>query len=199
KKPSHIFTIGGDCSIEIGPVSYLNMLYNNLGIIWFDAHGDLNIPSESPSKTFHGMPLRILLGEGDQLITENIFKKINHNQIFLMGIRDIDQKEKEYIGKYNIYSSSHVDESSIRKLITSIKSYNFNNIYIHIDLDVLDLKIFNSVKCPTPNGISYNKLIKCIELLKENFNIVGSSIVEFTNDINNNELNMLKKIFPISN
>ena len=67
--PQKMFTIGGECSIELIPVSYLNKIYNgNLNILWFDAHGDLNTNISSSSNNFHGMPLRLLLGEGENNI-----------------------------------------------------------------------------------------------------------------------------------
>ena len=62
KQPNKIFTIGGDCSTAILPLSYLSKKYRkDLGIVWFDAHGDINTPESSPSQTLHGMPLRVLL------------------------------------------------------------------------------------------------------------------------------------------
>ncbi len=68
-KPDKISTIGGDCAVEIMPISYLNKIYQeDLCIIYIDAHADLNTPESSPSKAFHGMPLRTLLGEGKRRI-----------------------------------------------------------------------------------------------------------------------------------
>ena len=63
KKPDKILTVGGGCGIEIPIVSYFSEKYKNLDVLWFDAHGDLNTPESSPSKYFHGMPLRFLLEE----------------------------------------------------------------------------------------------------------------------------------------
>lgn len=57
--------LGGDHSLAIGSISGVAQHYSRLGVIWYDAHGDLNIPEESPSGNVHGMPLRILAGEGD--------------------------------------------------------------------------------------------------------------------------------------
>ena len=65
EQPTTLQTIGGDCGLEIVPVSYLNSVYPNLGVIWFDAHADINRPCDSASCNFHGMPLRTLLGEGE--------------------------------------------------------------------------------------------------------------------------------------
>ena len=67
-------TLGGDHSIAVGSISGISQYYNNLGVIWYDAHGDLNVPEESPSGNVHGMPLRILAGDGpDELVHLNGF------------------------------------------------------------------------------------------------------------------------------
>lgn len=80
-KPDTIFTVGGDCGVELLSVSYLNKRYNGaLAVIWFDAHGDLNTPASSPIKKFHGMPLRALLGEGDEEIVRQCFSKLKAGQ-----------------------------------------------------------------------------------------------------------------------
>ena len=63
-KPSRVFTVGGDCGVEVQPVSHASACYPGLAVVWFDAHADLNCPSSSPSGHFHGMPVRTLLGEG---------------------------------------------------------------------------------------------------------------------------------------
>ncbi|MFB9990832.1 arginase family protein [Deinococcus oregonensis] len=66
QQPTQLFTLGGDCAVELAPIAALNMHYGpELTLVWLDAHGDLNTPVSSPSGTFHGMPLRHLLGEGD--------------------------------------------------------------------------------------------------------------------------------------
>ena len=84
--PDHITTIGGDCGLEIVPVSYLNQKYSNLGVIWFDAHADINQPCDSPSCNFHGMPLRTLLGEGATAMDPFLFSTIRASQIHYMGV-----------------------------------------------------------------------------------------------------------------
>ncbi|MGY0038106.1 arginase family protein [Pedobacter sp. NJ-S-72] len=94
--PTKISTIGGDCGIEIMPISYLNKIYNgNLSIIWIDAHADLNTPESSPSKTFHGMPLRTLLGDGNKQFKELLFSTIKPEQISFIGLRDLDDEPRK--------------------------------------------------------------------------------------------------------
>lgn len=91
--------IGGDHSIAIGSISGVSQHYENLGIIWYDAHGDLNIPEESPSGNIHGMPLRVLLGDGDkQLVNISGYApKVKPENIVLIGMRDLDVGERDFI------------------------------------------------------------------------------------------------------
>lgn len=178
--PDTIFTIGGGCDVEVAPVSYLNEKYNgNLAVIWFDSHGDLNTPSSSPSKKFHGMPLRALLGDGNQHIVEKCFSKINPSQLILIGTRDLDSPEEEYVEENNIITFP-VELIQKDTILDTIKKIGFDNVYIHIDLDVLDPTIFPSVACPTPNGIDFEKLNDILQHIKNNYNIVGLSLLEYS-------------------
>ena len=83
--PDTINIIGGDCSISVAPVAYLNEKYNNnLLVLWLDAHGDLNLArGVTYPKAFHGMPLRFLLGDGDCAIVDRIAAKLLPRQIIL--------------------------------------------------------------------------------------------------------------------
>lgn len=180
--PEKIFTIGGDCSIEIAPIAYLNKKYNgNVAIIWLDAHGDLLVPLSFPYEQFHGMPLRTLLDEGDEAIRGMLSSKLKLPQIFLAGVRDLDPPEKEYVKNENIplFNVENLSTES-HLLIDSIRSKGFEKIFIHLDLDVLDPVEFPDIKCPTVRGISVEKLINLIRELKNNFTVVGGSVVEFS-------------------
>ncbi len=176
-KPQRIFTIGGDCGVELAPVSYLNKLYNtDFAVIWFDAHGDLNMPSSSPSKKFHGMPLRFLLGEGDENIVRECLSKLISHQIVMVGCRELDSPEEKFIYEKNIQV---LNANHSQTLIDVIRARRFKNLYIHVDLDVVDPKCFPSVMCPTKNGISLDTLMGSLKLLKKEFNLVGFSVVEY--------------------
>jgi len=180
--PKKILTVGGDCGVELAPVSFLNSHYSDdLAVIWFDAHGDLNIPEESLSHHFHGMPLRSLLGEGDKNIIQSCFSNISANQVFLVGGRDYDQAEKVYINKNKINRFSVAQITSDHEnLIKKIRSKGFDKLYVHIDLDVLDPKCFPHVKCPTKSGLSLETLKRTVSSLKESFSIFGISVVEYS-------------------
>ncbi len=81
RNPKSVMVIGGDCGVELAPVSFMNHLHRgNLALVWLDAHADLNTPGSSPSKHFHGMPLRTLCGEGEQTILDHCFSFLSPNR-----------------------------------------------------------------------------------------------------------------------
>lgn len=188
-KLEKISTIGGDCGIEIMPISFLNKIYKqDIGIVWIDAHADLNTPESSPSKTFHGMPLRILLGEGNEQFKNLLFSTIEPKQVCFVGLRDLDQPEKEYILNNSITS---LEDSEYSNVYNKVKA--FNNIYIHLDLDVLDKSEFEFTMFPTSNGLSVDEVVQLIKKIKANHNVVGFCITEST-AINLEQLNPIKSI-----
>jgi arginase len=196
--PDRIFSIGGDCGIEIAPASFLNKKYEgNLGLIWLDAHGDLNTPESSPSGHFHGMALRALLGEGADPIQEMAFSRFHRDQVFLVGCRDLDPPEQLYVDqeKITLFSIEDIRQRP-RAIIDELKHRGFENIYIHIDLDVLDPQQFPFVKCPTPGGISFEALLRLVNKLKDNFNIRGFSMVEFS-PIRNEGIGKLEELIEL--
>jgi arginase len=181
QQPQRIFTLGGDCGIEIAPISYLNQRYSgDVAVIWLDAHADANTPASSPSHTFHGMPLRVLLGEGDEQITSYAFSTLRPHQIFLAGARDLDAAEAQFIEQQGIVSfncdqlTKHLEDC-----IETIQQRGLTHVYMHIDVDVLDPAYFPYLEYPTPRGLSVEALMQVREALIKNFHLVGGSVVEF--------------------
>jgi arginase len=171
-----IFTLGGGCDVEIIPISYLNKVYlGNVAVVWVDAHADLNTPESSPSKNFHGMPLRLLLGDGDIQLKSLAFSKINPNQVFLFGVRDLDSPEKEYISNHLIPVTTNPEV-----LVETIKGKHFSKVYIHLDLDSLDPTEFPFVKVTSLEGLSIQEVKQLVDKLKKNFAVVGGSVVEYS-------------------
>lgn len=175
--PKTIRTIGGDCGLEIIPVSYLNKKYSNLGVIWFDAHADINKPCDSASCNFHGMPLRTLLGEGETHMDSLLFSTIDASQIHYIGVRDIDDAEAKRIKEGNIYAPR---ETNIEQLIITLQSKGITDLYLHFDFDCLEPKDYDKTYYQVPDGVTVKQAEVCIHDLQENFNIVGSSVLEST-------------------
>jgi arginase len=196
--PERIFLIGGDCGTEVAPASYLNKLYDgDLAVLWLDAHGDLNSPSTSLSHNFHGMPLRSLLGDGDEAIIGQCFSILQPSQVIMGGVRDLDPPEADFIGKNNISVLTVSDiDSDMEKVSRLIDAKGFHHVYMHIDLDVLD-----SGKCPwalclTPDGMETSTLMALIHDLKSKFNLVGISIVELR-PTDNMDIKPLKELVDV--
>ena len=177
KKPKTIETIGGDCGLEIIPVSYLASQYNNLGVIWFDAHSDIHLPEESPSHNFHGMPLRTLLDEGDTVLKNLLFTAISPSQIHYIGLRDMDSKEQEKIVADHIYAPLTLN---MDHLVATLKKKKITHLYLHFDLDCLDPEAFDKTYYRISNGLSIKEAEDCLIELKTKFKIVGSSLLEST-------------------
>lgn len=193
KKPNTTATIGGDCGLEIVPVSYLNAKYPDLGVIWFDAHADINKPCDSASCNFHGMPLRTLLGEGESNMDNLMFSTINNSQIHYVGLRDIDEAEKVRLDSGSIY---HPKKLNIPELISTLQSKNIENLYLHFDFDCLEPTDYDKTYYQVPNGLMIKDAEECISELKRNFNVVGTSVLESIT-ANLEELRPIEKIINL--
>lgn len=179
--PECIFTIGGDCGVEIAPVSFLNQKHEGIAVVWLDAHADLNTPTSSLSKHFHGMPLRSLLGQGSPDITSHLFSTLLPTQIFPVGTRELDAPEQAFIkqNRLRVFSVNSVNQGQNYQLLSAINAAGFRKLYIHLDLDVLEPTSFPHVVCRTPKGISINSLKQLLSELIDRFEVVGASVLEF--------------------
>jgi arginase len=189
-KLERISTIGGDCGIEVVPISYLNKIYQgDICIVYIDAHADINTPESSPSKAFHGMPLRTLLGDGNEKFVNLLFSTIKPEQICYVGLRDMDEPESEYVSNHNMTIIADCQFSNVQN-----KVKNFKNVYIHLDFDVLDIAEFEYSLFPTTSkGLLIDDVARLITELKKNTNVVGFCITECTAT----EIEQLDKIKPI--
>lgn len=185
EKPASIFMVGGTCAAEIAPVSYLNKYYDgNLTVLWLDAHGDLNTPQSSPSKHFHGMPLRALLGESDPFVLQHAFSRLNPDQVVLAGTRDLDKEEERYIARNQV---EVVTPRHMAQVVDRVLSKEKAHVYVHIDLDVLDPSSFPHLLLPIPGGVLIESLLKELDELVREIPLVGASIVEYVPDGNSGE------------
>lgn len=175
EQPHTVQTIGGDCGLEIVPVSYLNEKYSNLGVIWFDAHADINRPCDSASCNFHGMPLRTLLGEGEPKMNPLLHSYIQSSQIHYVGLRDIDDAEQQRLDKDGIYHPRQID---IEDLMRTLSQKHITHLYLHFDFDCLEPQEYQETYYQVPEGLTIQESVKAIEALQENFNVVGSSVLE---------------------
>lgn len=181
--------IGGDHSIALGTITGLATKYQNLGVIWFDAHGDLNTHETTPSGNIHGMPLAASMGFGhDRLVSlGGINPKIKPENVVLFGVRDLDEGEVELIERLNItyYDMKAILkkdslENNLPMILKSIKEKFIQNgvdgVHLSFDLDSLDPSVAPGVGTPVTNGISFLEANHFMKTLRS-WNMITS--VEF--------------------
>ena len=193
KKGNFPLTLGGDHSIAVGSISGISQHYENLGVIWYDAHGELNVPEESPSGNVHGMPLRILAGDGpDELVNINDFTpKVKPENIVLIGMRDLDEGERKYIKDKNIktFTMADIDRFGIQEVIERsleyLKSRNIDGLHFSLDVDALDPAETPGTGTRVMGGLSYRESHFALELLNESKLVTSMDIVEVNPLIDN--------------
>ena len=198
-QPDKVLTIGGDCASDIGAISYLNRRYDgDLTLLWFDAHADLNTPKTSCSHKFHGMPLRLLLGEGVQELLDTLPSTLTSQQILYTGLRELEHFERQYIVDHAIPNVPLCHECA-SMLGTVVAKTGHRQIYLHLDLDVIDPAEFDSVACPTPGGFLFSDLLQTIEELGQQYTIVGASITEYQPKNDEDSLKVEKLVHTVLN
>lgn len=187
--PDRIITFGGDCLVSQAPFSYLNERYEgNLGIIWIDAHPDVTTPKDFDHA--HAMVLGNLLGEGEPLLASEVKLHIKSNQVTLVGVDDVLNHERETLNKFNINvirSNDAVDNPNC--VIDWIEKNRFAQVAIHLDLDVLNPKMFHSLLFNNPDIDDYiesehgklhiQNVYNILKLISEKTDVVGMSFSEY--------------------
>ncbi|UIN46420.1 arginase [Bacillus licheniformis] len=177
--------LGGDHSIAIGTLAGLAKHYQNLGVIWYDAHADLNTKETSPSGNIHGMPLAISLGIGHEELTSIYGKetKIKAENIVVIGARSLDDGEKELIRDKGIkvYTMHEIDRLGMTRVMEETIDYlrgRTDGVHLSLDLDALDPNDAPGVGTPVAGGISYRESHLAMEMLEESKLITSAEIVE---------------------
>ena len=183
----------GDDSSAIGAV-YGILQKQDIGIIWFDAHGDINTPGTSPSHCFYGMGLAHVLGNGhaDILEINPKGKFVSPRNTVMIGQRNLDSGEIDFIKGQNItvYSKSDFEEGieeRVQELVTKLKRNGIKTVFLHYDLDVVDSSESPPVFVPTTNGLSVSQLYQITDYLKDAFDIAGLSIANYIPDKDEDE------------
>lgn len=185
KSGSFPLVLGGDHSIAIGTLAGVSRHYKNLGVIWYDAHGDLNTAETSPSGNIHGMPLAASLGLGHSLLTEigGYSPKVKPENVVIIGARALDPGEKKLIREKNIkvFTMHEVDRLGMARVVEETIAYlkdKTDGVHLSLDLDSLDPNDAPGVGTPVMGGISYRESILAMELLAESQIITSAEFVE---------------------
>ena len=182
-------TIGGDHSFAIGSISgvasHFKKKRQKIGLIWIDAHADLNTPQTSPSGNIHGMPLAALLGKGHKQLTDVRFSgpKVKPENVALLGIRSIDAKERQLCkdSGINYYSMREIDERGILDVMKEAverTSAGTAGIHVSFDLDAVDPIHAPGVSTPVSGGLSYREAHLCLECVADSGKLTSFDMVE---------------------
>jgi arginase len=182
--------LGGDHSLAAGSVSGVAEFYRRrgekIGLVWIDAHSDINTPETSPSGNVHGMPLAALLGLGPEPLA-NIYgyaPKIAAENAVLVGVRDIDGAERENIrsaGITHVYTMRDIDERGMRAVMEEAlraAGSGTAGYYVSIDMDWIDPEDAPGVGTPVRGGATYREAHLAMEILADDGRLLGFEIVE---------------------
>jgi len=170
--------IGGDHSMALGTIagisSYCKKNNLKLGVIWIDAHTDMNTDKTTPSGNIHGMPLAASLGLGNKKLVNlrDFSPKILPENCAIIGIRSIDEEEKKNIKKLKIpvYTMTEIDKMGIHRIINKIlKQFGktVDHIHVSFDVDSVDPTVAPGVGTPVPGGLSYREAHLLMESIAE--------------------------------
>ncbi|MBI1851352.1 MAG: arginase [Planctomycetes bacterium] len=181
--------LGGDHSMAIGTFAGLAEHYRDkhqtMGVVWLDAHGDMNTPQTTPSGNVHGMPLAISLGMGaDSFVKMRGFApKLIADKVALIGVRDLDPGERRNITEsgVHVFTMNEVDRrgfSSVMEEALSIATNGTQALHVSFDMDVVDPLLAPGVGTPVRGGLSYREAHLAMELIAESKRLTSLEVVE---------------------
>jgi arginase len=181
--------LGGDHSIAVGTVSGMAEAFRrkkkNLGLMWFDAHADMNTPEISPSGNVHGMPMASILGYGPPELT-NIFgfkPKLPPANVVMIGIREVDREERELVKKsgVRVFTMKEIDKRGIGSVMDealSIMTKGTDGFSVTLDADFLDPYDSPGVATPVRGGASYREAHLAMEMVADTKKLASFEITE---------------------
>src|SRR5260221_12320140 len=183
------FVLGGDHSVAAGTVAGVAEFYRRqnqkIGLIWIDAHPDLNTPETSPSGNVHGMALAAILGLGPSELGSiyNFSPKVQPENTVVIGVRDIDTREKENIHQVGVkvYTMRDIDERGMRTVIEEalrVVGRGTAGYHVSLDMDWIDPEDAPGVGTPVRGGASYREAHLAMEIIADDGRMTSLGIVE---------------------
>jgi arginase len=165
--------LGGDHSVAIGTLGGLASVHGPGGVLWFDAHGDLNTPETTPSGNVHGMPLAAALGRAPETFASEAWPlpALDPQHVALLGIRSLDAGERQLVKELGIavYTMTDLDrrgvEPVVREALECVSGAPF--VHVSLDMDVVDPEAAPGVGTPVRGGFSYREAHLAMELVAE--------------------------------
>jgi arginase len=181
--------LGGDHSVAIGTVGgmarHLRKHGKKLGLIWIDAHADMNTPESSPSGNVHGMPLACLIGLGPRELTHlsGCSPAVQPGSVAIIGLRSVDEVERQNVRGAGVhpFTMRDIDERGLRSVISEaieIVSAGTEGFHLSFDMDAVDPREAPGVGTPVRGGITYREAHLAMETVCDSGRMASMEMVE---------------------
>jgi arginase len=176
--------LGGDHSVALGTLGGLARELGPGGVLWIDAHGDMNTPETSPSGNVHGMALAAVLGRAGSRFESDTWPlpAVDPQRVALVGVRSLDDGERALLRELDarVYTMSDVDrfgiERAIRESLAHVAGAGF--VHVSLDMDAVDPEVAPGVGTPVRGGLSYREAHLALELVAESGLVRSLDVVE---------------------
>jgi arginase len=176
--------LGGDHSCALGSLLGMAQARGRGGVVWVDAHGDLNTPETSPTGNVHGMVLAAALGlAGDSFRRDGWpVPAVDHGKVALVGVRSLDAGERELLGRIDakVFTMSEVDRLGVESCMQEALAHASGGAFLHLslDMDVVDPDYAPGVGTPVRGGLSYREAHLAMETVAASAHIDSMDVVE---------------------
>ncbi len=181
--------LGGDHSVAVGTISGVSAFYRRhqqqIGLIWIDAHSDINTPETSPSGNVHGMPLAAIMGLGPKELAGlfGFSPKVRPENCVLVGVRDIDSSERENIRRagISVFTMRDIDERGMRSVVEEalrLAGRGTAGYHVSLDMDWVDPEDAPGVGTPVRGGVTYREAHLAMEIVADHGRLLSFEVVE---------------------
>jgi arginase len=181
--------LGGDHSVAIGTVAGLAQQFRRkkqrIGLLWIDAHADMNTPRTTPSGNIHGMPLACCIGLGPRELTRllGFAPKVDPKNVALVGVREVDLLERPHVRNSGVraFTMRDIDERGLRAVMQEaieIASAGTAGFHVSLDMDYVDPSEAPGVGTPVRGGATYREAHLAMELICDSGGMLGMEVVE---------------------
>jgi arginase len=180
--------LGGDHSVALGTLGGLARVRGPGGVLWIDAHSDINTPETSPSGNVHGMPLAAALGLADEWFASDAWPlpAVDARRVALLGVRSLDDGERGLLREagVRVFTMSEIDRIGVERAVSEALDRVSGGGFVHVslDMDALDPEIAPGVGTPVRGGLTYREAHLALELVAES-GLAGSFEVVEVNPI----------------
>jgi arginase len=174
--------LGGDHSVALGTLGGLASIHGPGGVLWIDAHGDLNTPETSPSGNVHGMALAAVLGLGRPAFDSEAWPLPAVDRVALVGVRSLDAGERRVLAELDVkvFTMSDIDRGGVERALRASLEHVAGPGFVHVtlDMDALDPEVAPGVGTPVRGGLSYREAHLALELVAESGLACSLDVVE---------------------